>query len=63
MILSGLSLGSGIMTDTQFYSIIDILQAIQINLYFVGILIISLFCIFVAFYVVKFFLNILRKFL
>lgn len=51
------------MTNEQFNSIIDVLFSIQINLYFIGILLISLFCVFFAFYIVKFFLNILRKFL
>ena len=51
------------MTEEQFSIISSYLESIQINLHFIGTFIISLFCVFFAFIVVKFFLSFLRKFL
>jgi len=51
------------MTNEQLNVLANILFDILKNLHFIGIFIVSIFCLLVAFFIVKNFLKILRNFL
>lgn len=51
------------MTEDNIEYLFSYLFAIKKNIHFIGIFLVSVFCFFIAFYIVKIFLNLLRKFL